>query len=84
MSPLPIRTIDFSDPADAARHDRIVSLVDQMLSFHKQLKEARTPHEKTGLQRQIEATDRQIDALVYELYGLTEDEIRIIEGTKSN
>lgn len=29
---------------------------------------------------QIEATDRQIDALVYELYGLTEEEIRIIEG----
>jgi hypothetical protein len=31
-------------------------------------------------QRQIEATDRQIDALVYELYGLTEDEIALAEG----
>jgi hypothetical protein len=31
-------------------------------------------------QRQIEATDEQIDALVYELYGLTEEEIRIVEG----
>jgi hypothetical protein len=30
--------------------------------------------------RQIEATDRAIDALVYELYGLTEDEIRVVEG----
>ena len=30
----------------------------------------------------IEATDRQIDALVYELYGLTEEEIRIVEGEK--
>jgi hypothetical protein len=71
MSPLPIRTIDFSDPADAARHDRMVSL-------NRQLKEARTPHEQTGLQRQIEATDGQIDALVYELYGLTEEEIKIV------
>jgi hypothetical protein len=78
MSPLPIRTIDFSDPADAARHDRMVSLVDQMLSLNRQLKEARTPHEQTGLQRQIEATDGQIDALVYELYGLTEEEIKIV------
>jgi hypothetical protein len=78
---LPIRTIDLSDPADLARHDRMVSLVDQMLSLHKQHKEARTPHEQTGLQRQIEATDGQIDALVYELYGLTEDEIRIVEST---
>ena len=76
----PIRTIDFSDPADAARHDRMVSLVDQMLSLHKQHKEARTPHEQTALQRQIEATDGQIDALVYELYGLTEEEIGIVEG----
>jgi hypothetical protein len=81
MSPLPIRTIDHTDPADVASHDRMVSLVDQMLSLHKQLKEARTPHEQTSLQRQIEATDGQIDALVYELYGLTEEEIRIVEGT---
>jgi len=77
---LPIRTIDFSDPADVARHDRMVALVEQMLALHKQLPDARTPHEQTALERQIEATDRQIDALVYELYGLTEEEIGIVEG----
>jgi hypothetical protein len=76
---LPIRTIDFSKPQDAARHDRMVFLVEQMLSLHEQLIEARTPHEQTGLLRQIEATDEQIDALVYELYGLTEEEINIVE-----
>ena len=42
--------------------------------------ETRTPHEQTTLERQIEATDRQIDALVYELYALTEEEIEIVEG----
>jgi hypothetical protein len=77
----PVRTIDYSNPADVTCHDRMVSLVEQMLYLHKQLKEARTPHEQTSLQRQIEATDGQIDALVYELYGLTEEEIRIVEGT---
>ena len=41
---------------------------------------AKIAHEQTTLQRQIEATDRQIDALVYELYGLTEEEIKIVEG----
>jgi len=76
----PIRAINFSDSADAARHDRMVSLVEQMLTLHKQLQEARTPHEQTALQRQIEAKDLQIDALVYELYGLTEEEIKIVEG----
>ncbi|HVS35688.1 MAG TPA: TaqI-like C-terminal specificity domain-containing protein, partial [Gemmataceae bacterium] len=40
---------------------------------------AKTPHEKTVLQAQIDATDRQIDRLVYDLYGLTEEEIRIVE-----
>ena len=34
-----------------------------------------------ALQRQIDATDKQIDKLVYKLYGLTEEEIKIIEGS---
>ena len=38
------------------------------------------PADKELYQRQIEATDRQIDALVYELYGLTEGEIEVVEG----
>jgi len=36
-------------------------------------------HEKSLIQRQIDATDKQIDQLVYELYGLTEEEIKIVE-----
>ncbi len=40
---------------------------------------AKTPTNKIAIQRQIDATDRQIDQLVYELYGLTDDEIRIVE-----
>jgi len=58
----------------------MVSLVEQMLALHKQLPQAQTPHEKTALRRRIEATDGQIDALVYELYGLTEEEIGIVEA----
>ena len=77
---LPIRTIDFSSPADKARHDRMVEMVEQMLSLNKQLAITNTAHEKTALQRQIDATDHQIDQLVYALYGLTEEEIRIVEG----
>ena len=51
-----------------------------MLKLHKDLPKAKTPHEQESLRRTIEATDAQVDALVYELYGLTEDEIRIVEG----
>ena len=77
---MPIRTIDFTDPADAARHARRVALVEQMLALHQRRAAARTPHEQSVLAAQIAATDRQIDRLVYELYGLNEEEVRIVEG----
>jgi len=64
---------------EVLREDAIILLVQHMLDLHKSLAAAKTAHEKTALQRQIDATDRQIDQLVYELYGLTEEEIRIVE-----
>jgi len=76
---LPFRTIDFNDPAEKAQHYRMVELVQQMLDLNKQLAEAREPRTKTVLQRQIETTDRQIDRLVYKLYGLTTEEIAIVD-----
>jgi hypothetical protein len=76
---LPIRIIDFDEPADVAHHDKMVALVECMLELHEKLAAASIPADKKLYQRQIEATDRQIDALVYELYGLTEEEIAIVE-----
>jgi len=57
----------------------MVELVERMLDLHKRLAAAQTPHDKELLQRQINATDQQIDRLVYELYELTEEEIGIVE-----
>jgi hypothetical protein len=57
----------------------MVNLVEQMLSLHKQLTAAKIPDEKTRLQRQIDTTDHQINQLVYDLYGLTEREVQIVE-----
>ena len=59
----------------------MVGMVNQMLTLHEGLVAARTEHDKTLLERQIAATDRQIDTLVYEIYGLTDDEIAIVEGS---
>ena len=70
--------IDFTNPSAKSGHDRMVQLVEQMLTLHKQLPAAKTGHDQTHLQRQIDATDRQIDRLVYELYGLTEEEIAVL------
>ena len=50
-----------------------------MLALNKKLAATKTPHERDLTERHIRAIDSQIDALVYELYGLTKEEIRIVE-----
>jgi hypothetical protein len=71
----------FDDAAERAQHDHMVALVDRMLTaLHKRLPAEQHPQAKTVLKRQIETTDHEIDALVYALYGLTQEEIRIVEG----
>jgi type I restriction-modification system DNA methylase subunit len=67
--------------AEGTHNVRIVRLVNSILDLYGKLSEARTPQEKTGVEREIAATDAQIDRLVFELYGLTEEEIKIVEGT---
>jgi hypothetical protein len=79
MEKVPIRPIDFADPADRERHDRMVALVEEMLALHRRLAATRTDHEQTNLKRQVDAADRRIDRLVYDLYNLTDEEIRIVE-----
>jgi hypothetical protein len=62
-------------------YNEVISNVDKMQNHMKRLAEAKLSQDINFLQRQIEATDGQINALVYELYGLTEEEIKIVEGT---
>lgn len=62
------------------KKDRMIAMVERMLSLHQQLASSNTPTEKTLLQRQIDTTDHQIDALGYDLYGLTDEEIKLVEG----
>lgn len=80
---LPIRTVNFSDTADKSRHDRIVELVRQMLSLNTRSMDTQTPQAKKILQQQIDITDQQINKIVFELYGLTEDEIKTVEEQTS-
>lgn len=50
-----------------------------MITPSRKLRAAKSDHERQTLQNAVTATDQQIDALVYELYRLTEDEIKIVE-----
>ncbi|MEI8207416.1 MAG: TaqI-like C-terminal specificity domain-containing protein [Kiritimatiellales bacterium] len=80
LQSLPIRECNFSIPSDKARHNKMVSLVEQMLTAKKQLAAAQSDKDKNFYGHKCESLDRQIDTLVYELYGLTEAEIAIVEG----
>ncbi len=77
---IPVPRLDFKNRADKARHDKLVVLVDKMLGLMPKLRAATAESEKAVLQNAVTATDQQIDQLVYELYGLTADEIKLVES----
>jgi hypothetical protein len=76
---LPIKTINFTDPAEKKLHDNIVALVDVMLDLNKKIQTAKGSR-KDQIQRQIEKTNKEIDDIVYKLYGITDKERNAIEG----
>ena len=80
MEQVPIRPIDAKNRDDKAKHDKVVSLVEQMLASTKQLAASHSDKDKDFYANKCATIDRQIDALVYELYGLTPEEIKIVEG----
>jgi hypothetical protein len=67
---------------DHSSYNKINIYVNQIIASKKQLLQARTESDKNYLERKCEGLDNQIDKLVYELYGLTEEEIKIVEGEK--
>jgi len=76
---LPYRPIDFADPADVEKHNQMVTLVDLMLSLHEQRAAERNPNTIRHLDEDITSTGRRIDQLVYKLYGLSAEEIKLVE-----
>nr|WP_320162375.1 TaqI-like C-terminal specificity domain-containing protein [uncultured Methanoregula sp.] len=78
-----IHTPDFDRPEEIARHSRIESFARKMLAYHEQL--AREPDEpkREWFRIKIDRTNRQIDGLVYELYGLTPEEIAFVDSSSS-
>ncbi len=80
----PIRRINFDDPAEKSAHYGLVSLVEQMLALHQERQSVRPEDDldrARTLDRRIAEVDKEIDRRVYELYGLTEEEIKVVEGT---
>ncbi len=83
LEKLPIAAINLANPNEKSLHDKMVELVSQMLDLHKRLPGAKAPDDRVRLEREIKATDDEIDRLVYELYDLTTDEIALVDGERS-
>ena len=81
LEPLPIHRIDPANKADVEMRDRIVQLVERMLNLKKRIATKANAHdsEREDLEREAEHIDREIDLAVYNLYGLTEAERRLVE-----
>lgn len=62
-------------------YKRMVILVEQMLQLYGDIDNAKTPNNEKLIERQIDATNKRIEKLVYELYGLTDKEIEIVKGS---
>lgn len=80
---LPMYVVNEEVPEKKIMHDQIISLVKTMLNLNNQLDNADSESNKLIIQRQIDTTSTEINRLVYDLYGLTEEEIAIVEGTGS-
>jgi ABC-type oligopeptide transport system substrate-binding subunit len=75
----PIRVIDFKNSPEKSTHDKLVSLVERMLDRNKKKAALLPSAEREKIEREIAVTDEKIDEIVYGLYGVTEEEKKIIE-----
>lgn len=81
-SQIPIYKIDFSNRKEKQKYDELAKLADKMLELNKQLQIIPENSDKwNSVKSEIEKTGKEIDQKVYELYGLTEDEIKIVENS---
>lgn len=65
---------------DKDTESKLVNLVDSIIDLNKKLSSEKNPNTVEMLNARIQAVDKAIDKIVYSLYGLNDDEIRIIEG----
>lgn len=77
---LPIKNIDFDNGQEKKQHDNITQLVDNILNLNRQLQDIKLETQRQQIQRTIAHSERKIAELVYGLYGLTDEEIKIVEG----
>lgn len=69
-------------PADKKQQKDIIDLVDKILVLNKQLQSIKDDEKSEKIKKEIELVNNKIDEKVYDLYGVSKEEIKIIEGEK--
>ena len=81
LKQIPIHEINFSKGEEKKCHDNLVGLAKKMIDLNKELTKCEKNSNKwNSIKGEIEKTDKKIDEEVYGLYGLTPEEIVIVEG----
>lgn len=75
----PIKTIDFNNQIEKELHEEIVNLVNELLQINKEKYELKLQTKINQIDSKINYCENRINEIVFQLYGLTEEEIRIIE-----
>ncbi len=76
----PLLEIPIFVPLDIKQQTQIINHVTQLLQLNKDLHTANLETKKEQMKQKIEYNEDKINTLVYSLYNLTEEEIKIIEG----
>lgn len=84
LGSFPIHEINLSSAGSEERYEKLVQEVERMLRLHRELSDAKTEHENTMIQRQIQTVDQEIDQIVYKLYGLADNQIALVEGRENS
>jgi Alw26I/Eco31I/Esp3I family type II restriction m6 adenine DNA methyltransferase len=77
---MPFRLIDFSDNKDIQIHNKIASLVNQIITLNEEKQQTKLGSQLDQIQSQINYLEDKVNRLVYELYSLTDEEIAVVEG----
>ena len=78
-----LRIFDVSGATEPQRNllDRVGQLATQLLKQRRDLRSAKDPQQAAHLIREVETADRSIDRLVYQLYGLSDEEVELVESS---
>jgi len=84
VAALPVRSIDFSNPIEVDIHHKLVQLASLLEHLRLSHGPKTDPQSSKSLATQIEAAEDKLDELVFSLYGLTSDDVRLVTAGTFN